>query len=91
MAEIQLERIGRQELSIDVKGNHATAKLLGSFTAAVKGRDGKPHTMAGGGKATDHWVNQNGKWLIEMEEMIGHPILLKGDPAVHQEQFDINF
>ena len=32
-----------------------------------------------------------GKWLIEMEEMIGRPILLKGDASVHQEQFDINF
>ena len=32
-----------------------------------------------------------GKWIMEMEEMIGHPILLKSDPAVHQEQFDLNF
>jgi hypothetical protein len=26
-----------------------------------------------------------------MEEMIGHPILLKSDASVHQEQFDLNF
>ena len=34
---------------------------------------------------------QNGKWLTEMEDLIGHTILLKSDAAVHQEQFDINF
>ena len=32
----------------------------------------------------------NGKALIEMEEMTKRTIIVKSDPAVHQEQFDIN-
>jgi Rne/Rng family ribonuclease len=35
--------------------------------------------------------SDKGKWIMEMEEMIGHPILLKSDASVHQEQFDLNF
>ena len=31
-----------------------------------------------------------GRWLVEMEEMIGRTIIVKSDPAQHQEQFDIN-
>jgi ribonuclease G len=33
----------------------------------------------------------NGKWLTEMEELVRHPILIKSDPPLHQEQFDIQF
>ena len=32
----------------------------------------------------------NGKWLNEMEELTKRTIIVKSDPAVHQEQFDIN-
>jgi ribonuclease G len=32
----------------------------------------------------------NGKWLSEMEELTKRTIIVKSDPAVHQEQFDIN-
>jgi Rne/Rng family ribonuclease len=32
----------------------------------------------------------NGKALIEMEEMTKKTIIVKSDPALHQEQFDIN-
>jgi ribonuclease G len=32
----------------------------------------------------------NGRWLTEMEELTGKTIIVKSDPAVHQEQFDIN-
>jgi ribonuclease G len=32
----------------------------------------------------------NGKWLSEMEELTGKTIIVKSDPSVHQEQFDIN-
>src|SRR5436853_2622710 len=32
----------------------------------------------------------NGRWLSEMEELTGKTIIVKSDPAVHQEQFDIN-
>jgi ribonuclease G len=32
----------------------------------------------------------NGKWLSELEEMIGRTILVKSDPALHPEQFDIH-
>jgi ribonuclease G len=32
----------------------------------------------------------NGKWLSEMEELTGKTIIVKSDPAVHQEQFDID-
>ena len=32
----------------------------------------------------------NGKWLLEMEELTKRRIIVKSDPAVHQEQFDIN-
>jgi len=35
--------------------------------------------------------SDKGKWIMEIEEMIGHPILLKSDASVHQEQFDLNF
>jgi Rne/Rng family ribonuclease len=31
----------------------------------------------------------NGKWLGEMEELTGHNILVKADPTLHQEQFDM--
>ena len=30
-----------------------------------------------------------GRWLSEMEELIGKTIIVKSDPAQHQEQFDI--
>jgi len=33
----------------------------------------------------------NGKWLQEMEELIGHPVLIKSDAQLHQEQFDMNY
>jgi Rne/Rng family ribonuclease len=31
----------------------------------------------------------NGKWLMEMEELTGQNILVKSDPTLHQEQFDM--
>ena len=31
----------------------------------------------------------NGKWLSEMEELTSHNILVKSDPTLHQEQFDM--
>jgi Rne/Rng family ribonuclease len=31
----------------------------------------------------------NGKWLSEMEELTTHNILVKADPTLHQEQFDM--
>jgi Rne/Rng family ribonuclease len=33
----------------------------------------------------------NGKWLQEMEELIGHPVLVKSDAQLHQEHFDMNY
>ena len=33
---------------------------------------------------------QNGRWLTEMEELTKRTIIVKSDPALHQEQFDIN-
>ena len=27
----------------------------------------------------------NGRWLTEMEELIGRPVLVKGDAQLHQE------
>ncbi len=33
----------------------------------------------------------NGKWLQEMEELLGHSVLVKSDPQLHQEQFDMNY
>jgi Rne/Rng family ribonuclease len=32
----------------------------------------------------------NARWLSEMEEMIGKTIIVKSDPALHPEQFDIH-
>ena len=32
----------------------------------------------------------NARLLMEMEEMTKHTIIIKSDPALHQEQFDIN-
>ena len=32
----------------------------------------------------------NGRWLNEMEELIKKTIIVKSDPALHQEKFDIN-
>jgi Rne/Rng family ribonuclease len=32
----------------------------------------------------------NGRWLTEMEELTARSIIVKSDPALHQEQFDIN-
>jgi ribonuclease G len=33
----------------------------------------------------------NGKWLQEMEELLGHPVLVKSDAQLHQEKFDMNY
>jgi Rne/Rng family ribonuclease len=32
----------------------------------------------------------NARWLSEMEEMVGKTIIVKSDPALHPEQFDIH-
>jgi Rne/Rng family ribonuclease len=34
--------------------------------------------------------NNNGKWLNELEELTKRTVIVKSDPALHQEQFDIN-
>ena len=34
--------------------------------------------------------SNNGKLLAEMEEMTKRTMIVKSDPALHQEQFDIN-
>src|SRR3954469_8175288 len=33
--------------------------------------------------------SNNGRWLVEMEELTGHNILVKSDATLHQEQFDM--
>jgi Rne/Rng family ribonuclease len=33
----------------------------------------------------------NGRWLQEMEELLGRPVLVKSDPLLHQEKFDMNY
>ena len=33
--------------------------------------------------------NNSGRWLTEFEELIGRNVLLKSDPALHPEQFDV--
>jgi Rne/Rng family ribonuclease len=33
----------------------------------------------------------NGKYIQEFEELVGRTVLVKSDPLLHQEQFDINF
>jgi ribonuclease G len=35
--------------------------------------------------------SQNGKWLTELEELIGASILVKSDATLHQEQFDLHY
>jgi ribonuclease G len=32
----------------------------------------------------------NARWLSELEEMTGKTIIVKSDPALHPEQFDIH-
>ncbi len=32
----------------------------------------------------------NGHWLTELEELVGKTIIVKSDPALHPEQFDIH-
>jgi ribonuclease G len=32
----------------------------------------------------------SGKWLNELEELTKKTVIVKSDPALHQEQFDIN-
>jgi len=32
----------------------------------------------------------NGRWLTELEELSGRSVIVKTDPALHQEQFDID-
>jgi Ribonuclease G/E len=34
--------------------------------------------------------NNNGRALNEMEELVKKTVIVKSDPALHQEQFDIN-
>ena len=31
-----------------------------------------------------------GRWIQEIEELIGKNLIVKTDPLLHQEQFDIN-
>jgi ribonuclease G len=31
----------------------------------------------------------NGRWLQDMEELTGRTVIVKADPTLHQEQFDI--
>ncbi len=31
----------------------------------------------------------NGRWLQELEEVAGHTVLVKSDPLLHPEHFDI--
>ncbi|MDR3762751.1 MAG: Rne/Rng family ribonuclease, partial [Acidobacteriota bacterium] len=33
----------------------------------------------------------NGRWLSEMEEIVGHSVIVKSDPQLHQEKFDISY
>ncbi len=33
----------------------------------------------------------NGRWLTEMEELLGRPVLVKSDAQLHQEKFDMNY
>jgi ribonuclease G len=33
----------------------------------------------------------NGRWLQEMEELLGRPVLVKSDAQLHQEKFDMNY
>jgi ribonuclease G len=33
--------------------------------------------------------SNNARWLTEFEELVGKNILVKSDPALHPEQFDI--
>ena len=33
----------------------------------------------------------NGRWLTEMEELLGHPVIVKSDAQLHQEKFDMNY
>jgi ribonuclease G len=35
--------------------------------------------------------SNNGKFIQEFEELVGRTVLVKSDPLLHQEQFDINF
>ena len=35
-------------------------------------------------------LKSSGAWLQEMEEMVGKTILVKSDPTLHPEQFDIH-
>jgi ribonuclease G len=35
--------------------------------------------------------NDNARWLQEMEDLLRHPVLVKSDPLLHQEQFDMNY
>jgi Ribonuclease G/E len=32
----------------------------------------------------------NGRWLQDLEELTGRTVIVKADPTLHQEQFDIN-
>jgi len=34
--------------------------------------------------------SNTGSWLVEMEEMLGKTVLVKSDPSLHPEQFDIH-
>jgi ribonuclease G len=33
----------------------------------------------------------NGRWLQEMEDLLRRPVLVKSDPLLHQEKFDMNY
>jgi hypothetical protein len=64
--------------SVIVDGTTATAKVYGSFSATVMGRDNRLHMMTGAGKATDHWVKQNGHWLIQLTEAYDQQFAVDG-------------
>jgi ribonuclease E len=52
--------------------------------------DGKDVMLRVNPEVVKQLKSSNGRWITEYEEMVGKTIIIKSDPALHPEQFDIH-
>jgi ribonuclease G len=56
----------------------------------MKHLDGKDVMLRVNPEVVKQLKANNGKWINELEEMVAKTIIIKSDPALHPEQFDIH-
>jgi ribonuclease G len=56
----------------------------------AKHKDGSDILLRANPEVVKALKANGGRWLQEMEELTGRTVIVKSDPALHQEQFDLN-